>query len=78
MPDSLSVADALTVILVVSYAVTVKLLIVGAVPSVILALAWSPAFIPSVNLAYTVSPWFKFATFPPFAIVVHVPDIEFT
>ena len=64
--------------LVVSYVVTVKLLIVGDVPSVILALAWSPAFIPSVNLAYTVSPCFYPLTFPPFAIAVHCPFIPFT
>ena len=50
----------------------------GAVLSSILVLAYCPAFVPSVNLAYTVSPWFSPVTLPPFVIVVHVPLIEFT
>ena len=62
-------------LLVVVPAVTVTC---GAVPSVILVLAYCPAFVPSVSLAYTVSPWFNPLIVPPFAIVVHVPAIEFT
>ena len=77
IPLSLSLAVTFTAILLL---VVVPLFTVtlGAVPSVMFVLAYCPAFIPSVSLAYTVSPWFKPLTVPPFSIVVHVPAIEFT
>ena len=77
IPLSPSVATTLTAILLL---VTVPLftVICGAILSSILVLAYCPAFIPSVSLAYTVSPWFSPLTVPPFVSVVHVPLIEFT
>ena len=48
--------------MLVSVIVPTLTLTVGAVPSNIFIAAWLPGFVPSVNLAYTVSPWFKLLT----------------
>ena len=55
-------------------AVTINAEMVGAVLSSILTLASCPAFIPSVNLANTISPWFSPVTLVP---VVHCPSVIF-
>ena len=75
IPLSLSVAFTFTFIVVSVTSFTV-ILTSGSFPSNIVILALFPAFVPSVNLAYTVFPWFKLPTVTGLFPFVQLPVVS--
>ena len=71
---SLAVTVSFTLLLVI---LLVAILTSGDTVSFILVLAYSPEFIPSVNLAYTFVLWARLLIVPPLAISVHSPVVPF-
>ena len=74
-PLSPSLDDVTFISILFSVIAPVPILNVGVFLSSIVMLALFPTFVPSVNLAYTVSPWFKLPTVTGLFPFVQLPDI---